>query len=354
MHIKFLNMYKNLLRPLLFKLSPEFAHDMVLAILGLLRKIPLGRSVSKLFFKRSYPALKKEVFGIEFPNPVGLAAGLDKNGEYYNELSDFGFGFIEIGSLTPKPQAGNPKPRLFRLPEDMALINRMGINNSGMAKAIENIKKNKPEVKLAASISKNTTSQDAQIAKDYEACFSVLYDFVDLFVVNVSCPNVEGLCNLQDASFLSDVMDPLLDKRAGMDKYKPVLVKISLDITNDQLDEVLTYSMMSGIDGIVVGNTTKNRKGLSLDEETLSKIGHGGLSGAPLYEKSLSMVKYVHEKTGGKLPVIGVGGIMSPEQACEMLDAGASLIEIYTGFIYEGPSFVRKILQALNEKAVSI
>lgn len=344
-------MYKNLLRPLLFRLSPEFAHDMVLAGLGFLRKIPFGRSVSKLFFKKSFPALKKEVFGIEFPNPVGLAAGLDKNGSYYNELSDFGFGFIEIGSLTPKPQLGNPKPRLFRLPDDKALINRMGINNSGMVKAIENIKKNRPEVKLAASISKNSLSQEGQIPKDYEACFSALYDFVDFFVVNVSCPNVEGLCNLQDTSFLSDIMDPVLDKRAGMDEYKPVLVKISLDITNDQLDEILSYSMMSGVDGIVVGNTTKTRKGLSVDEEILSRIGNGGLSGAPLYQKSLDMVKYIYAKTEGKLPIVGVGGIMTPEQALEMLNSGASLIEIYTGFIYEGPGFVGRILQKLNEQA---
>lgn len=343
-------MYKSIIRPLLFKLNPEFVHDLTLKFLGVVGRFSFFRSIVRMIFKREHQALKCNVFGIDFPNPVGLAGGMDKNGQYYNELSDFGFGFIEIGSLTPNPQPGNPKPRLFRLPEDKAIVNRMGINNNGVMTAIENLKKKKPEVILAANISKNSISKGEKIAKDYESSFSLLYDFVDMFVINVSCPNVEGLTDLQDTSFLSDIMDPILDKRTTMDIYKPVLVKISLDVPDDQLNEILSYSMISGIDGVVVGNTTRSRKGLKTDNETIAKIGNGGLSGAPLCQKSISMVRYVHQKTNGKLPIVGVGGIMTPAQAKEMLDAGASLIEVYTGFIYEGPGFVKTLLQELDKK----
>lgn len=343
-------MYKSIIRPLLFKLNPEFVHDLTLKFLGVVGRFSFFRSIVRMIFKREHQALKCNVFGIDFPNPVGLAGGMDKNGQYYNELSDFGFGFIEIGSLTPNPQPGNPKPRLFRLPEDKAIVNRMGINNNGVMAAIENLKKKKPEVILAANISKNSISKGEKIAKDYESSFSLLYDFVDMFVINVSCPNVEGLTDLQDTSFLSDIMDPILDKRTTMDIYKPVLVKISLDVPDDQLNEILSYSMISGIDGVVVGNTTRSRKGLKTDNETIAKIGNGGLSGAPLFQKSISMVRYVHQKTNGKLPIVGVGGIMTPAQAKEMLDAGASLIEVYTGFIYEGPGFVKTLLQELDKK----
>jgi len=345
-------MYKSIIRPLLFKLKPEFAHNITLKGLGLAGKIPFGRSIIRMIFKREYQALKCNVFGIDFPNPIGLAGGMDKNGKYYNELSDFGFGFIEIGSLTPKAQPGNPRPRLFRLPQDNAIINRMGINNDGVMAAIENLKRKKPEVILAANISKNTTSSGIQISKDYESGFSLLYDFVDMFVINVSCPNVEGLTDLQDASFLSDIMEPILDKRTSMDVYKPVLVKISLDVPKDQLDEILSYSMISGIDGLVVGNTTRSRKGLVSNDNLITKIGNGGLSGAPLFEKSLAMVRYIHNKTSGRLPIVGVGGIMSITQAKEMLAAGASLIEIYTGFIYEGPGFVKRLLQGLDANSI--
>jgi len=228
----------------------------------------------------------------------------------------------------------------------------MGINNDGVMAAIENLKRKKPEVILAANISKNTTSSGIQISKDYESGFSLLYDFVDMFVINVSCPNVEGLTDLQDASFLSDIMEPILDKRTSMDVYKPVLVKISLDVPKDQLDEILSYSMISGIDGLVVGNTTRSRKGLVSNDNLITKIGNGGLSGAPLFEKSLAMVRYIHNKTSGRLPIVGVGGIMSITQAKEMLAAGASLIEIYTGFIYEGPGFVKRLLQGLDANSI--
>jgi len=303
----------------------------------------------RLFFKYDDPSLRRNLFGLEFPNPVGLAAGIDKNGDHYNELAWFGFSFIEIGSLTPEPQDGNPRPRLFRLPQDRALINRMGINNKGMLHAINRIKSDPPRTIICASIAKNSSSaSEADIVNDYKKAFSYLYDFVDMFTINVSCPNVEGLQHLQDVSYLSDLVDPLLDLRVCYDTYKPLLVKVSPDIPHEELDEILNYCLISGIDGIVAGNTTTSREGLTTPREKVEKIGNGGLSGAPLFERSLALVRYIHDKTEGRLPVIGVGGIMNADQATQMLQAGASLIEICTGFVYEGPSAVKNILKNLK------
>ena len=245
-------MYKLLIRPFLFKFLPETAHNLTLRALGLLSRIPLATAVLRCIYDCKTTCLEQELFGLRFPHPVGLAAGLDKNGEYYNELSCFGFSFIEIGSLTPKPQSGNPKPRLFRLPRDKAIINRMGINNKGIRHAIDNLNEDPPGMILVASIAKNSSSSsDEEIQKDYETAFSLLYDFVDMFTLNISCPNVEGVQSLQDVSFLSDIVDPLLDLRLCYDVYKPVLVKVSPDLPFEQLDEILDYCMLSGIDGIV-------------------------------------------------------------------------------------------------------
>ncbi|MBO6172585.1 MAG: quinone-dependent dihydroorotate dehydrogenase [Bacteroidales bacterium] len=342
-------MYKQLIRPILFKLSPERAHNITLRILGVARRIPLLGKALRLFFKYDDPSLRRNLFGLEFPNPVGLAAGIDKNGDHYNELAWFGFSFIEIGSLTPEPQDGNPRPRLFRLPQDRALINRMGINNKGMLHAINRIKSDPPRTIICASIAKNSSSaSEADIVNDYKKAFSYLYDFVDMFTINVSCPNVEGLQHLQDVSYLSDIVDPLLDLRVCYDTYKPLLVKVSPDIPHEELDEILNYCLISGIDGIVAGNTTTSREGLTTPREKVEKIGNGGLSGAPLFERSLALVRYIQDKTEGRLPVIGVGGIMNADQATQMLQAGASLIEICTGFVYEGPSAVKNILKNLK------
>ena len=343
-------MYKQLIRPILFKLSPERAHNITLRMLGVARMIPLLGKALRLFFKYDDPSLRRNLFGLEFPNPVGLAAGIDKNGDHYNELAWFGFSFIEIGSLTPEPQDGNPRPRLFRLPQDRALINRMGINNKGMLHAINRIKSDPPRTIICASIAKNSSSaSEADIVNDYKKAFSYLYDFVDMFTINVSCPNVEGLQHLQDVSYLSDLVDPLLDLRVCYDTYKPLLVKVSPDIPHEELDEILNYCLISGIDGIVAGNTTTSREGLTTPREKVEKIGNGGLSGAPLFERSLALVRYIHDKTEGRLPVIGVGGIMNADQATQMLQAGASLIEICTGFVYEGPSAVKNILKKLKK-----
>lgn len=343
-------MYKSIIRPFLFRFSPETAHKLTFGMLKTIGKIPGGKTIMKLLYKRDPKGLSREVFGIRFPHPVGLAAGLDKNGEYYNELGWCGFSFIEIGSITPLPQDGNPRPRVFRLPHDKAIINRMGINNKGVRYAIKNINARKPDVILGASIAKNTTSKtDDEIRKDYETAFSLVYDFVDYISINVSCPNVQGLQDLQDISYLSDIIDPLLELRLCYDSYKPLLIKVSPDLPREELDDIIHYCLLSGIDGIISGNTTRSRENLMTSEIAVKKIGNGGLSGAPLYEKNLEMVKYIHEKSEGRLPIIAVGGIMTPEQAKAMLDAGASLIEIYTAFIYEGPSIIKKILKYLEK-----
>lgn len=345
-----LSMYKHFLKPILFRFNPETAHNMIFSALSFARHIPFARQIMRAIYHRDTPTLEKEVFGINFPNPVGLAGGLDKNGEYYNDMANFGFGFVEIGSITPKPQDGNPKPRCFRVPGDKAIINRFGINNKGVKNAVEHLKKVKPEVIVAANISKNSTSINEDAAKDYETSFALLYDFVDMFVVNVSCPNVVGLTALQDITFLSDIVDRLLDLRMYYDEYRPILLKVSPDLSHEQLDEIIDYCLRSGIDGIVAGNTTRSRDGItSISKEKIEEIGNGGMSGAPVHKKNLELVRYVHTKSEGKLPIIGVGGIMSPEQAKDMLNAGASLVEIYSGFIYEGPSLVKRILKYLEQ-----
>ncbi len=344
-------MYKHLIRPILFCFNPETAHSLTMVALRWLRYIPFARALVRTIYSKKTPELEREVFGLKFRNPVGLAGGLDKNGEQYNDLANFGFGFVEIGSLTPEPQPGNPKPRLFRVVRDKAIINRMGINNKGVKNAVEHLKRERPNVIVAGNISKNTSSINDDAAKDYESAFALLYDFVDMFVINISCPNVVGLSALQDVSFLSDIVDKLLNLRMYFDEYRPILIKVSPDIHRQQLDEIIDYALMSGIDGIVAGNTTRSRDGLnSIDAAKIEEIGNGGLSGAPLYQKNLELVKYISDKSKGRLPIIGVGGIMSGEQAAEMLDAGASLVEIYTGFIYEGPALVKKINGYLQKR----
>ena len=344
-------MYKYI-RPLIFLLfSAEKAHDLVMSLLKVLRYIPFANAIIRLVYScpDKNKKLEREVFGIKFKNPVGLAAGFDKNGEMYNDLANFGFGFIEIGSLTPEPQPGNPKPRCFRLCKDKAIINRMGINNYGVKYAIDQLKKRHPHVVIGGNISKNSNTSNENAPGDYEKSFARLYDFVDFFVINVSCPNVKDLCRLQDIDSLSEIIDRVVTYRKYCDEYRPVLLKISPDLEMEQIDEVLEIVKIAGLDGIVATNTTRDRSMLSTDVSALVNIGNGGLSGQPLFEKSLNIVKYICAKTKGQLPVIAVGGIMSPQQAKEMLDAGASLVEVYSGFIYEGPSFVKKILKSLSK-----
>lgn len=344
-------MYK-LIRPIIFFcFTAEQAHHLVVTLLKVLRYIPFSGTIIRLFFNYTNPKLEKEVFGIKFKNPVGLAAGFDKNGDMYNELSNFGFSFIEIGSLTPHAQDGNPKPRCFRVPEDKAIINRMGINNNGVKYAVEYLKKHHPNCIIGGNISKSTGISNEDAPKDYEKSFAILYDFVDYFVLNVSCPNVKDLCKLQNITALSEIIDRLLALRRYFDDYRPILLKLSPDIPFSQLDEIIDLVLVSGLDGVIATNTTQSREGLSTSKEAIDSIGNGGMSGAPLFARSLEVVKYITKKTEGQLPIIAVGGIMTPEQAETMLNAGASLVQVYSGFIYNGPGFVKDINKHLAKKA---
>lgn len=337
-------------KPLLFRFSPETAHKIVKRLLFILRFIPFSDKILKLFFSYKNSNLEREIFGIKFPNPIGLAAGFDKNGDMYNDLANFGFGFVEIGSLTPLEQLGNPKPRCFRLVKDSAIINRMGINNKGVKYAVKNLKKRRPKVIIGGNISKSTACSNENAPLDYEKSFAQLYDFVDYFVVNVSCPNVKGLTKLQDITSLSEIVDRLITLRKYMDEYRPILLKVSPDLTYEQLDEIIELILVSGLDGIVATNTTTTRDGLITDQAIVETIGDGGMSGAPLFERSLDTVSYINKKTSGQLPIIAVGGVMSPIHAEKMLNAGASLVQIYTAFIYEGPSIVSKINRYLSKQ----
>ncbi len=338
-----------ILRPFLFSFSPETAHNIIVRLMKFICYLPFSGWIIKLLYNYKSPKLEREVIGLKFPNPVGLAAGFDKNGEIFSQLGNLGFGFIEIGSITPAEQVGNPKPRCFRIEEDKAIINRMGINNKGVKYAVSKLKNRKPGLIVGVNIIKSTSTPNEKAPLDYEKSFAQLYDFVDYFVINVSCPNVKGVTNLQDITALSEIIDRVTTLRKYYDEYRPILLKVSPDLTYEQLDEIIDLILVSGIDGIVATNTTITRKNLSINTDKIKLIGDGGLSGAPLFSKSRDMVKYIHDKTKGLLPIIAVGGIMTPKQAKEMLDSGASLIQIYTGFIYNGPRFVKKILKYLNK-----
>ncbi|MCF0177346.1 MAG: quinone-dependent dihydroorotate dehydrogenase [Bacteroidales bacterium] len=342
-------MYKKIIRPILFLFSAETAHKIVMKLLVISRWLRLG-PILRLIYSPKSKGLERELFGLKFKNPIGIAGGLDKNGDCYNELANFGFSFIEIGSLTPKPQAGNPKPRIFRVPENQAIINRMGINNQGVRHAIGNLSKRPRKVIVAGNITKGTDTPNELAYKDYERSFSMLYDFVDFFVLNVSCPNVKNLTELQDIAILGEILDHLITLRRFNDSYRPIFLKISPDIPIEQINEIIELALVSGIEGIVATNTTRSREGLSIDKEQIDKIGNGGMSGGPLFERSLHLVKHIHKKSHGLLTIIACGGIMNPLQAKLMLDAGASLIEVYSGFIYNGPGFVKDIIKYITPK----
>lgn len=296
--------------------------------------------------------LKRSVFGLEFKNPVGLAAGFDKNAEVFQTMDAFGFSFVEIGTVTPLGQAGNPKPRLFRLKKDKALINRMGFNNKGLVNAVKKLKKRKSNIIIGGNIGKNTLTPNEKAIDDYVRCFEELHPHVDYFTVNVSCPNISDLRKLQDRDSLLQILSVL--KRLNTEKQnpKPILLKVSPDLTIPQLDDTIEIVKHTGIDGFVATNTTILRTGLSTPEKTINEIGNGGLSGKPLTNRTIEFIRYIREKTEGQLPIIGVGGIMQVEDAIAMLNAGASLVQVYTGFIYEGPGIVRKINKALLKKSI--
>lgn len=342
-------MYKSLIRPLLFRYDPEKIHHFTFSSIRFLNSIPGMPALLRSMYDVRDPRLEREVFGLKFPNPVGLAAGLDKDAVLYRELGGLGFGFIEIGTLTPKPQEGNPKKRLFRLREDSALINRMGFNNGGVHAAVERLKKNpkgKGHVLIGGNIGKNKVTPNEDAVQDYEICFDALYDYVDYFVVNVSSPNTPNLRELQDKEPLTKLLQTLQDKNAAKPKQKPILLKIAPDLTDEQLLDIIDIVKTTGIAGVIATNTTISREGLISE----NKSETGGLSGKPLAKRSTEVIRFLSEKSGKAFPIIGVGGIHTPEDAIEKLEAGASLIQLYTGFIYEGPGLIRDINKRLLER----
>jgi len=344
-------MYKLFIRPFLFLFNPETAHHFTLGLLKLVLKFPFAKSLFRFLYCVQDDKLKRNLFGLEFPNPVGLAAGFDKNALYIDELACLGFGFIEIGTVTPLPQPGNDKPRLFRLPADNALINRMGFNNDGVEIIVERLKKRKSNIIVGGNIGKNKVTPNENAADDFVKCFEGLFEHVDYFVVNVSSPNTPGLRELQDKEPLLKILYALQEKNQSKQKRKPILLKIAPDLTNEQLDDILSIVLQSNIDGILATNTTINRENLKTDSATIQAIGNGGLSGKPVTKRSTEVLQYLSEKSNHKLPLIGVGGIFSGEDAQEKINAGTSLIQLYTGFIYEGPGLVKRCCKAFRNRS---
>ena len=335
-------MYKKIILPILFLIDPEKVHNIIFFVIKILFKIPFVKSIVGGIYLINDSRLEKTLFGIKFKNPVGLAAGFDKNAELYTELNSFGFGFIEIGTVTPKPQLGNPKKRLFRLVEDSGIINRMGFNNVGVDKVVENLKKNKT-ILIGGNIGKNKITPNTLATDDYIASFNLLFDYVDYFVVNVSSPNTPNLRDLQEKEPLTKLINSLLLINRTKESPKPILLKIAPDLNDNQLMDIISIVKDTGLDGIIATNTTINRENLKSN----NKNETGGLSGKPLTSRSTEVIKFISQNSNKTIPIIGVGGIHSVKDALEKFDAGADLIQIYTGFIYEGPRLVRSINKAL-------
>lgn len=343
-----MSIYKSILKPIFFKFNPETIHHLVFALVKIMGKIPGVSAINRSIFKVSDARLETEVFGLKFQNPVGLAAGFDKDAKLYNELENFGFGFVEIGTLTPRGQEGNQKPRLFRLPEDEALINRMGFNNEGVQEAVKRLKKRKTKIVIGGNIGKNTGTPADQTDEDYISVFKSLFDYVDYFVVNVSCPNVGNLTKLQEKEPLLQLMSKISEINKSKPKPKPLLLKIAPDLSEQELDDVIDIIKTLKLDGVVAANTSVNREGLTTSAEKLEKIGWpGGLSGRPVVDRSTKVIEYLYKNLGDEYPIIGVGGIHSEIDALDKLKAGAKLVQIYTGFIYEGPGLVKRINEAI-------
>ena len=337
-------MYKLFIRPILFWFDPEKVHYFTFSFLRIVNKIPLIPNLIRSLFLIQDQRLERELFGLTFKNPVGLAAGFDKDAKLFEELSNLGFGFIEIGTLTPKPQLGNPKKRLFRLKQDKAIINRMGFNNGGVLDAVERLKTNKG-VLIGGNIGKNKITPNEKAVSDYIICFDALFDYVDYFVVNVSSPNTPNLRALQDKEPLTKLLKTLKERNKTKPKEKPILLKIAPDLTDEQLLDIIEIVSETKIAGVIATNTTISRDGLASD----NKSETGGLSGKPLTNRSTEVIRFLSKNSNNAFPIIGVGGIHTKEDAFEKLEAGASLVQLYTGFIYEGPQLIKSINKALLE-----
>jgi len=342
-------MYR-VVRFFLFLFNPEFIHHFTFRIIKIGGMIPGKMWSWRLIFRVKDTRLEREVFGLKFDNPVGLAAGFDKDAKLFDELASFGFGFIEIGTVTPLQQDGNPKPRLFRLRDDSGLINRMGFNNRGIEAVVARLRRKKSDIIIGGNIGKNKVTPNEEAANDYAICFEKLFPYVDYFAVNVSSPNTPGLRDLQEKEPLTALLNSLQKLNNKKDIRKPILLKIAPDLTNEQLDDIITIVADTKIDGVIATNTTTNRSGLKTDKNKVDAIGNGGLSGKPVGLRSTQVIKYLADKSNRAFPIIGVGGIHSVEDALEKLDAGATLLQVYTGFIYEGPSLVKRINKAILKR----
>ncbi|WP_020536684.1 quinone-dependent dihydroorotate dehydrogenase [Lewinella cohaerens] len=341
-------LYTKLLKPLLFRLAPEQAHHLTVKLLETSLMIPGVSAIMRNQYHLVDTRLRRQCFGIDFPNPVGLAAGFDKDGRYFHAMSNLGFGFIEIGTVTPRPQGGNPQPRLFRLPKDKALINRMGFNNEGVDALVERLKKGRPEgVVIGGNIGKNKDTPNEKATDDYLICFEKLFPYVDYFVVNVSSPNTPNLRDLQEKEPLTKLLSTLQQRNKEEASPKPILLKIAPDLTDGQLDDILEIAKATELAGIIATNTTISREGLETNTTEVSTIGNGGLSGAPLRKRATEVIRYLAEHSKGELPIVGVGGITSGQDAVDKLAAGACLIQVYSGLIYAGPTLVKDICKAV-------
>ncbi len=341
-------MYKSIVKPLLFNLDAERAHYFVFDNLRRAAHVPGVRALLRGLYDYQHPSLEREVFGLKFPNPVGLAAGFDKNAALTDELATLGFGFVEIGTVTPRPQPGNPAPRLFRLPQDEALINRMGFNNDGAAAVAQRLawRQNRRLI-IGGNIGKNKDTPNEHAAADYVAGFEALAEVVDYFVVNVSSPNTPGLRELQEKKPLINILQQVQARNLARPTPRPLLLKIAPDLTDAQLDDILEIARETRLSGLVATNTTIGRGGLRTAAGHVAALGAGGLSGRPLRARATEVIRYLHQKSGSGLPIIGAGGIHSAADALEKLAAGAALVQLYTGFIYEGPGLVKQINRAL-------
>jgi len=339
-------MYKLIIRPILFWFDPEEVHYFTFSLIRFVSKIPGFTWIFKSLYLVNDKRLEREVFGLKFKNPVGLAAGFDKDAKLFQELSNFGFGFIEIGTLTPIGQEGNPKKRLFRLKKDSAIINRMGFNNGGVQEAVERLKDNK-NVLIGGNIGKNKLTPNENATQDYEICFEALFDYVDYFVVNVSSPNTPNLRELQDKKPLTELLQTLQNKNSAKPNPKPILLKIAPDLTDEQLLDIIDIINETKIAGVIATNTTISRDGLQSE----NKNEMGGLSGKPLTKRATEVIRFLSQKSNNAFPIIGVGGIHSAQDALDKLEAGASLIQLYTGFIYEGPKLVKEINKEILKKS---
>jgi dihydroorotate dehydrogenase len=341
-------MYKLLIRPLFFLFDPESIHHFTFSLLRFTMRVPGGKWLYRAFYSYERPSLHRQLFGITFKNPVGLAAGFDKDALLINELPQLGFGFLEIGTLTPKPQSGNDRPRLFRLPADKAIINRMGFNNQGVLEAIEKLRtRTDRQIVIGGNIGKNKTTPNESAADDYTYCVEALYPYVDYFVVNVSSPNTPDLRSLQDKEPLKKLLTLVKNLCASHNTVRPVLLKIAPDLTREQLDDIIEILRETKTDGVIATNTTVSRHGLKTSTLEVESLGAGGLSGRPLAARSNEVIAYLRNALGKSYPIIGVGGILSVEDALEKIRNGADLVQLYTGFIYEGPGLVKAINRAL-------